>query len=212
MKNKKQALEKLKAENSTLTNIYSMQLKSNSKLLIEENETEKEMFVDKLKKLKTEFRSRKESNRGLEAKVKEQTNNLMQMEDKCKKLKDKIEAFKNKAEEETDNNGNAPSEKEMIELEESILATEHMTQTEEKQFKEEIAKQKQTILTLNQRVFELSKTIKERSGMIRGSTKHLAPLNKKRSNSAQVKQEESKIQVGNKKKLSPLILNRSIDH
>jgi len=159
LKIKKDNINKLKKEYTILENIYKTLLKERNKILIMSDiDTEKEAFFEKLKNLKENYFKEKELNKNIEAKVKEQHNLIRSIEDKCKKLKEKIEYLKNKPNEDR----SQPTEKIINEIEEKIFSTETTTKFEDKHYKQEIILQNEMIDDLNGKLYDLTKKIKEK--------------------------------------------------
>jgi hypothetical protein len=210
LKVKKENLKILLKENVTLNNISKNQMKGINQFSIKnENTSEMHSLKYKINMLKEEYKDQKEINRQSEIKLKEKSNMVIQFEEKCKKMKEKIERFKN-TKESTGNGDLLKKENEMgdltegdlLEIEEKINLFEQEILQEEKSYKNELFGQENLIAQLNNEILEFSQKLKEKENeekLYEIKTKEVNRINK------------SKIPSNNKRDNSlPKINNRSL--
>lgn len=145
-------------ESITLNNIHKVQVRSINQYTSKyENKTEMKKIKEKLQKIKDEHKTTKDQRRSDDNRLKEQRKLTLQLEDKCKKMKDRIEFIKNR------NKPTTEITEEMIQdLADNINQAEIEISEEENQYKVELMIQQEDITKLNEHILLLTNQIKER--------------------------------------------------
>lgn len=173
IKTKKELAHNLKYENNVLNNIQKNQNKA--KIQFEqkyENKNEVKQIGEKLRTLKEEFKYSKDLQKSTEAKIKTQNAIILNLEEKCQKIKENIE-FKKKEKERNNNEKNNqnnylnPEEDDLTYLEEKTKFAEIQVMNEEKNYKNEIGKQNNIIGKLSEELSMINITLKEKEQEIR---------------------------------------------
>lgn len=152
-------MNKIQLEHNTLSNIYENQRKAIHQFSSNfENKSEMKAVQERLKSLKEEYKVSKEENTIVNEKLKAQYKQTRNIDDKCKKMKEKFLAIKKYAK----SNSETVNENDINTLEENIDLIKNEIQVNEESHKIELAQKQMIISDLNKKIIEITSKITDK--------------------------------------------------